>query len=73
MTAELYQACQQAVHVITPEKRIFKGGQAVLFVLDQLEYPAWLIRPLSRPPLIRLVETGYRLTARYRSVLARFL
>jgi predicted DCC family thiol-disulfide oxidoreductase YuxK len=73
MTPELYRACTQAVHVITAEKRIIHGGRAVLFVLEQLGYPVWFIRPLTWIPFIWFVEAGYRLIARYRSVLARFI
>jgi len=73
MTAELYRACQQAVHVITVKKRILKGGRAVLFVLEQLGYPAWFIQLLRKPPFNWLVEAGYNIVARYRAVLARFV
>jgi predicted DCC family thiol-disulfide oxidoreductase YuxK len=73
MTPELYRACQEAVHVITPAGRILRAGRASLFILQEVGYPRWLIRPLSWPPLVWLVELGYQLVAQNRSFFSKFL
>lgn len=73
MTPQLYAACQQAAHVITTEGRIIKAGRASLFVLAEVSYPRWLVRPFTWPPLIWFVECGYRVVANHRSFFDRFL
>jgi cytochrome c oxidase subunit IV len=73
MTPELYRACQKAVQVITGDGNILKAGRASLFVLLKLGYPRWFIYPLMVPPLIWLVELGYRIVAGHRAFFGRFL
>ena len=73
MTPQLYGACQRAVHVITADDRIIKAGRAALFVLEEIGYPPWLIRPLSWPPLVWFTELGYWIVARNRPFFSRFL
>ncbi len=73
MTDELYRACQQAVHVITPEGEILRAGRASMYVLEEIGYPRWLIRPLTRPPLVWFTELGYRLVANNRSFFSKFM
>lgn len=73
MTSELYRACRKAVHVIATDGRILKAGRATLFILAEIGYPGWLIHPLTWPPLIWLVEWGYRLVAQNRPFFSKFL
>jgi len=73
MTPELYEACQQAAHVITADGRVIKAGRAGMFLLEALGYPRWLVRPFTWPPLVWLTELGYRLVANNRMFFSRFL
>lgn len=73
MTPELYQACQQAAHVITADGRVIKAGRAGMFILEEIGYPRWLVRPFTRPPLIWLTELGYRFVAGHRPFFSKFL
>jgi predicted DCC family thiol-disulfide oxidoreductase YuxK len=71
MTAELYRACGEAVHVIDREGSIRRGGRAILFILER---EGWgpITRLLSVPPFIWLVELVYRIVATNRSLFSRF-
>lgn len=73
MTAELYKACRQAVHVITADGCIIKAGRAAMFVLEAIGYPRWLVRPFTWPPLVWLTELGYWLVANHRPFFSKFL
>ncbi|MGO9063290.1 MAG: thiol-disulfide oxidoreductase DCC family protein [Myxococcaceae bacterium] len=72
MTAELREACARAVHVVTPEGRVLRGGRAVLYVLGRLGHPR-LARLLGLPPLVWAVGLGYWLVARNRQLFSRVL
>ncbi len=71
MTQALYRACQQAVHVVTADGHVLRGGRAVLFVLSNLGFAPGLMEVLAHPPFVWLVEAVYRLAARYRGILGR--
>ncbi|MBV9468010.1 MAG: DUF393 domain-containing protein [Abitibacteriaceae bacterium] len=71
MTPELAAACAQAVHVIKTDGIILRAGRATLFILEQLGWVP-LARLLLCPPLIWLVELGYRLIANHRMFFSRF-
>jgi predicted DCC family thiol-disulfide oxidoreductase YuxK len=73
MTPRLYQACRRAVHVITADGRILKAGRASVFILAEIGYPSWLIRPFTRPPLVWFTELGYYLVAHNRPFFSKFL
>ena len=73
MTPQLYEASQRAVLVITAGGRIFKAGRAAMFVLEEIGYPHWLIRPFTWPPLVWITELGYWIVARNRSFFGKFL
>jgi predicted DCC family thiol-disulfide oxidoreductase YuxK len=73
MTPQLYEACQQAAHVITADGRIIKAGRAGMFVLEELGYPRWLVRPFTWFPLLWLTELGYRIVANNRPLFSKFL
>jgi predicted DCC family thiol-disulfide oxidoreductase YuxK len=73
MTPQFYRACQQAVHVITADGRILKAGRASMFILEEIGYPRWLIRPLTWPLLIWFTELGYRIVANHRPFFSKFL
>ncbi len=72
MTDRLARECARAVHVVTPDGRLLRAGRASLYVLDQVGWRR-LAAALSRPPLVWLVEAGYRLVARNRRALSRVL
>lgn len=73
MTPQLYEACKRAVHIITPEGRVIKAGRAGMFILEEIGYPKWLVRPLTWPPLVWFTELGYRLIADNRGVFSKFM
>lgn len=73
MTPELYEACKKAIHVITAEGRLIRAGRAGMFILEEVGYPAWLIRPFTWPPLVWFTELGYELIANNRRFFSRFL
>ncbi len=71
MTPELYEQCKYAMHVITPEGRVLRGGRSGLYILDILGYRKTAM-VLGWWPLSWGVDLGYRLVARNRYVLARW-
>ena len=73
MTPQLYRACQRAVHVITAQGGVIKAGRAGMFILEELGYPRWLVRPFIWPPLVWFTELGYRVVANNRSLFSKFL
>lgn len=72
MTPELERACRQAVHVITPDGTVLRAGRASLYVLEQIGWRR-RARLLRLPPLVWLVELGYRLVATHRGLASRLL
>ena len=70
MTPELRAACRIAVHVHTTDGRWLRGGRACLFVLERIGWPR-LARLAATPPLVWLVELGYRVVAANRPVFSR--
>ena len=72
MTDALAARCARAVHVITPDGRVLRAGRASLYVLGRIGWRG-TEAIASRPPLVWLVEAGYRLVARNRPFFARFL
>jgi len=72
MSAELREACARAVHVVTADGRVLRGGRASLHVLEHLGWPR-LARLLSVPPLCWGVELGYRVVARNRRLFSKLL
>ena len=72
MTDALAARCARAVHIITPEGNVFSAGRASLYVLDRIGWHTFAA-VLSRPPLVWLVELGYRLIARHRGFASRIL
>lgn len=73
MTPLLYEACQQAAHVLTIDGRTLKAGRAAMFILEEIGYPRWLIHPFTWPPLVWFIELGYELVARNRPFFSKFL
>ena len=73
MTPQLYAACQKAVHVLTNTGQILQAGRASLFVLEEIGYSRWLVRPITWPPLAWFTEWGYRLVAQHRPFFSKFL
>lgn len=71
MTPELRAACAIAVHVVTADGRVLRAGRACLCVLERTGW-GWFARLLSLPPLVWLVEGGYRVVATHRPFFARF-
>ena len=73
MTPRLAHACRRAVHVVTPDGRVYKAGRAALYVLGAIGWPQPVVTLLGLPPLIWLVEIGYRIVANNRIFLSRFV
>jgi predicted DCC family thiol-disulfide oxidoreductase YuxK len=73
MTPALRWQAERAVQVITPGGQQISGGRAVLFVLQQVGWHPVLVRLASRWPLVWVVELGYWIVARNRSLFSRFL
>lgn len=67
----LSAACAKAVQVIHPDGQRESAGRAVLTVLKSLGWSGF-VRVLRIPPLIWLVELGYRCVAANRPFLGRF-
>jgi predicted DCC family thiol-disulfide oxidoreductase YuxK len=72
MTPELRLACARAVHVVRPDGRTLRAGRAVVCVIGLLGWGR-LAAALSAPPLIWLVEIGYRVVADHRPFFGRLL
>jgi predicted DCC family thiol-disulfide oxidoreductase YuxK len=72
MTPEIRAACREAVHVRTAGGSWLRGGRACLFVLARIGWPT-LARIASVPPLVWLVELGYRMVAANRPFFSGFL
>jgi predicted DCC family thiol-disulfide oxidoreductase YuxK len=72
MTPELYEACAGAMHVIDTSDRVYRGGRAFLFILERLGWGP-VARLLAVPPLIWIVELGYRIVADNRMLFSRML
>ena len=72
MTPALAGACARAVHVRTIDGEWLRGGRACLFVLERIGFPR-LARIARRPPLVWLVEAGYRVVASNRPFFSRLL
>lgn len=73
MTPSLYAACRQAVHVISVDGQVIKAGRAAMFILEEIGYPRWLIRPFTWPPLVWFTELVYRIVAENRPFFSKFL
>jgi hypothetical protein len=71
MTPELYQQCQQAVHVRFADGHLLRAGPACLYILHTLGYHR-ATTVLGRWPWIGLVELGDRRVARHRAWFARW-
>jgi predicted DCC family thiol-disulfide oxidoreductase YuxK len=72
MTPELHAACERAVHVVAPDGAVTRAGRAALLILELIGYRP-LARFLSLPPMIWVVEIGYKIVAANRPFFARFL
>ena len=70
MTLALRDACREAVHVRTTDGKWLRGGRASLFVLERIGWPR-LARLAQLPPLVWLVEAGYRVVAANRPFFSR--
>ena len=72
MTPDLRTACRAAVHVRTANGTWLRGGRACLFILARVGWPR-LARLASLPPLVWLIELGYRIVAGNRPFFSRLL
>jgi predicted DCC family thiol-disulfide oxidoreductase YuxK len=70
MTPALRAACGEAVHVRISDGHWLRGGRACLFVLERIGWPN-LARVLGMPPLLWIVELGYRVVAGHRPFFSR--
>ncbi len=72
MDAERRAACARAVHVYTADQTWIRAGRAWLFALERCGWPI-TARFLRRPPMIWVLELGYKVVANNRPVFARYL
>jgi len=72
MTSELRAACRAAVHVRTTDGTWLRGGRACLFVLARIGWPR-LARLAALPPLVWIIDAGYRVVAANRPFFSRLL
>lgn len=72
LTPALAAACRDSVHVRTADGRWLRAGRACLFVLERIGWPR-LARVGARAPFVWAVELGYRIVARNRPFLSRFV
>ena len=72
MTAELREACQKAVHVITAEDQVLRAGRATLFILERIGWKR-SARVMGWIPFAWGVEGTYRCVANHRGFFAKFL
>lgn len=71
MTDELARQCERAVHVITPDGCVLRGGRASLYIMHRVGWRR-LAALFSTPPLLWLVELVYRFVAANRQWVSRF-
>ena len=72
MTAELRDACTQAIHVVTTSGKIHRGGRAGLFILQHTG-GGIAARLLMLPPLFWGADLAYWIVSRNRRFFARFM
>lgn len=60
------------MHVLTRDGRTLRAGRASLFILGELGWRR-TARIAALPPLVWLVELGYRLVAEHRRFWSRIL
>lgn len=73
MTPALIRQAERAVQVVTPQGQHLSGGRAVLYVLQQVGWHPALVRLASHRPALWVVELGYWIVARNRTLFSRFL
>ena len=73
MTPQLQRACRRAVHVVLPDGKVLRAGRAALYLLGAIGWPSVLVTLLGLPPLVWMVEIGYRIVADNRPFFGRFL
>ncbi|MDX1389864.1 MAG: DUF393 domain-containing protein [Acidobacteriota bacterium] len=69
---ELRHELAETVHVITTDGSVLRGGRAWLFIMGEIGWRA-TAAILGVPPFVWIVELGYRLVARNRTRLSRWL
>lgn len=71
MTPELAEACRRALHVVTMDGAVQRGGRAMLFVREKLGWGR-VARWLALPPFIWFVAAGYLVISRNRRFFSRW-
>ena len=72
MTPALRREAEQAIQVVARDGRRFSGGRAVLFVLAEVGWRRRLMQFAMKPPLVWVVDRGYRVVANHRELLSRY-
>ena len=73
MTPKLREESARAMQVITNTGEQISGGKSVLFVLETVGRYPWLMKAASKPPLVWLIDTGYKVVARNRQYFSRMM
>ena len=72
MTADLRDACSQAMHVVTASGKVHRGGRGGLFIL---QHTGWGVaaRLLMLPPLVWGADLAYWIVSNNRRFFGRFM
>jgi len=73
MTPALRAASARAVQVVQSDGTVVSGGRAVIFLLREVGWHPRVMAIAARPPLVWLVEIGYRTVAKNRQFFSRLL
>src|SRR4051812_40217401 len=61
-----HEACMEAMHLVTPDGRVFVGAEAIVRALETRPALGVLAKVYYVPGLRQLANLGYALVARYR-------
>lgn len=73
MTPTLRAESERAVQIVTDDGNQISGGRAVLFILHTIGWHPTLLRIAAKPPIVWIVEIGYRVVSHNRGFFSRIL